>query len=178
MIKAELADLGPHNEMGEPDGRGAYRALRLTERGDTPEPQSFVFLVQVRHRNAPDPDRLRHHLLQRGDLSARCAAPEPGREDVANKRKREPMKKLHVIRIIDDGQSRRPSIIRRVVPIASFCAFLFGPALLFDSAAMQWAGFVITFVCGVAMIFASADGVTVAEAREKLDRVEREARGE
>lgn len=50
-IKAEMDDLGPHNGMGEPDVQGSYRALRLIERGETPdeEPQVLVFLVPA-HR--------------------------------------------------------------------------------------------------------------------------------
>lgn len=48
LIKAELIDLGPHDGMGEPDPRGAYRAFTLYDHNpnDPTEPlQSMTFMV-------------------------------------------------------------------------------------------------------------------------------------
>ena len=77
------------------------------------------------------------------------------------------------IRIIDAGQSRKPSLIRFFLICIGFLTLTFAPGLFADSAAMQWAGFFIVFVFGVMLLVAqSAHSLTIEEAHKKLDELE------
>lgn len=78
------------------------------------------------------------------------------------------------IRIIDARQSRGPRAWRRYMNAAATAGILFGPGVLIDSAAMQWAGFVILMVL-LGLVFAGhyESSLTLEEARKKLDDLER-----
>lgn len=77
------------------------------------------------------------------------------------------------IRLVDERQSRRRSFKRALIGIIGIPAILFGPGLIADSAAMQWAGFVmfITLIAIAATIW-DDERMTIKEARRKLDKME------
>ncbi|MDD7908530.1 hypothetical protein PUV47_01265 [Pseudovibrio exalbescens] len=83
------------------------------------------------------------------------------------------------ITIIDDAQSRKPSLFRQFAVIAFFVAILFGPGLLANSAAMQWAGFIVCLILvSAAMKIRAGDRMTLHEARRKLEELEAKGRAE
>lgn len=91
------------------------------------------------------------------------------------------MAKSHEINIrIIDATNRWP-MFRSIVINASIVASLFGPGLLFGSAAMQWAGFVFWVVLVVLSAVALSQqfrAMTLEGARAKLDEIEAEQRGQ
>lgn len=73
---------------------------------------------------------------------------------------------------IESPDRKRQPFWLSVVKSAVFAAVLFGPGLVADSAAMQWAGFAVMLTyCFVALVAASAEGMTIDEARKKLDEM-------
>lgn len=75
------------------------------------------------------------------------------------------------IRISDDRKQR--PLWQRFLTGGAFVAVIFGPGLLADSAAMQWAGFVFLIAMLLLLPF-SADykSMTISEARKRLDELE------
>lgn len=84
------------------------------------------------------------------------------------------------IHIVDARQAKRPHLAVRMFHAAFLVAILFGPGLAADSAAMQWAGFVLLILLLAGMAAAQASKrsprLTIAEARAHLDKLEKEAR--
>ena len=78
------------------------------------------------------------------------------------------------IRIVDQRQSRKPNYFKAMsTPVVLF-AMLFGPGLLAGSTAMQWAGFVVLLaMLFVTLISIIGDSMTIEEAREKLQELDR-----
>lgn len=77
------------------------------------------------------------------------------------------------IRIVDARQSKEPTRAKAFIMTALFFAALFGPGVLADSAAMQWAGFVVLLVMIFLMMVAwNAKKMTIEEAREELNKLE------
>lgn len=78
------------------------------------------------------------------------------------------------IRIIDDGQSRKPNFTRRLWNAIMLGSVLFAPGLLAGSAAMQWAGFVVLlFLVFMSIYVATIHSFTIEEARKFLDHLEK-----
>lgn len=82
----------------------------------------------------------------------------------------------HVFRIIDETHTGKPSFWRQLVIILLFPGVFFGPGILVDSNAMQWAGFVV-FMILIALCAAAwfQDFLTPAEARRAIDKIEKGA---
>jgi uncharacterized membrane protein len=76
------------------------------------------------------------------------------------------------ILIVDDSHKQAPvglSLLRW----AGFVLAVFGPGILADSAAMQWAGFAIMILFGFGAVAKYAGKkMTVSEARVLLDKIE------
>jgi len=77
------------------------------------------------------------------------------------------------IHITSAGKSSQPFLMM-ILKSAVFAAILFGPGIFLGSAAMQWAGFVVLlFLCFCGLVaFSGAEGMTITEARKKLDELE------
>lgn len=76
--------------------------------------------------------------------------------------------------IVDRSWKVRP-LWRRVLSWVLLVSIVFGPGLLADSAAMQWAGFVLMlFVMGCIAVDEArkSETMTIAEARSVLDELE------
>ena len=74
---------------------------------------------------------------------------------------------------IESTDRKRQPFWLSVAKSAVFAAVLFGPGLVAGSAAMQWAGFAVMLTyCFVALVAASAEAMTIDEARKKLDEME------
>lgn len=83
----------------------------------------------------------------------------------------------HTFRIIDNTTSRRePSLWRQTVLVVLMSGIFFGPGILADSAAMQWAGFVLFIIMVLICALAWTDEyLTPKQAREKIDAIEKGA---
>lgn len=60
--------------------------------------------------------------------------------------------------------------------LLGFSSVLFGPGILLESAAMQWAGFVVLLVVSFLLLITTAgnEAMTIQQARKKLDDLEAE----
>ena len=85
------------------------------------------------------------------------------------------MNTTHQIVIVDQRQSRTGGELVKLVRAVALFAVLFVPGILADSAAMQWAGFVILLTfCLMALASYASPKMTIPEARQKLRDLERE----
>lgn len=77
------------------------------------------------------------------------------------------------ISIVDARQSKKPSIPLVIWRAVATAAILFGPGLLANSAAMQWAGFVV-LLCFLLLVLIGYNNerLTISEARKRLDKLE------
>lgn len=76
------------------------------------------------------------------------------------------------IRVVDE--TNRQPVVRSIVINTSSVAALFGPGLLFDSAAMQWAGFISWLICLGLLLVAQGHrlrAMTLEEAQTTLDEI-------
>lgn len=77
------------------------------------------------------------------------------------------------IRIVDLRQSRGKGTIWSLCVTATLFLTLFVPGLLADSAAMQWAGFLVLLVSLFLMMLGfNAKKMTIDQARAELDKLE------
>ncbi|MEQ8292510.1 MAG: hypothetical protein RIA08_09910 [Roseovarius sp.] len=83
---------------------------------------------------------------------------------------------MHTIRIIDNTHKGKPSIWRQTGQVLLLSGILFGPGILADSTAMQWAGFALFLVLALFCLDAWNDSfLTPDKARQKIDEIEKAA---
>lgn len=76
--------------------------------------------------------------------------------------------------VLISDQRSRPSYTKAFIGQVLLLSMLFGPGLLFDSPAMQWAGFMFLLLIGVSWIIAlhsESKFLTIEEAKEKLNEL-------
>lgn len=77
------------------------------------------------------------------------------------------------IKIVADSNQKRQPLWRPLCRSLAFTMTLFGPGLIFDSAAMQWAGFVVLLaLAGMTVVQAETEWLTIDQARRRLDGLE------
>lgn len=75
--------------------------------------------------------------------------------------------------IIRDARGSAGAKVKGIFAAVGIAAVFFGPGILADSAAMQWAGFVLLIaLIGVVIMAWDHPRLTIAEARKKLDELE------